>query len=281
MVSKQEIIAAEIINRIHIQDKNAGGLFSMTTGGQGVGKTSSMLAFAEHTNMSYPKQKVFWSECYNAPLQWFKIKDPKKWNILIKSGQNIIFRDRDKHLEEIKFNVTYFDDFDDLWKKAKPGKINPIFFGDRFTWMEFIAYLRGVGEWVHVFIEELGEITPGTSRDELWRRIQDFSTVAKDIRKCMMNVHCNTQTLMDIDYRVRQKIMCYFFLPGAKVSRSTTRVTQRAVDNLRRSPAGNSFYVDLMGQFGVGKFVDIYAPVKGYHIDAHVIEDGDKRTDTK
>lgn len=280
MVSKQEIIASEIMNRIHVQDKDTGGLFSMTTGGQGVGKTSSMLSFCEYTLINHPKQKVFWSECYDAPLQFFKVDDAKKWNILVKSGQNIIFRNRDKHLEEMKFNITYFTDFDDLWKKAKPGKISAVFFGDRFTWMEFIAYLRGVGEWVHIFIEELGEVTPGTSRDVLWRRIQTFSAVAKDIRKCMMNVHCNTQTLMDIDYRVRQKLMLFIMMPGSRVSRGTTRVTQKAVDNLRRGPNAVHCYLDYMGRFGLTQFTDIYAPVKGYHIDAHVVEDERKKVDT-
>lgn len=281
MVSKQEIIATKIMERIHIQDKDAGGLFSMTTGGMGVGKTSAMLAFAEYCIINHPKQKIFWSESYNAPLQAFKIRDSKKLSIFVKSGQNIIFRDRDKHLEKRKFNVTYFGDFNDLYKKAKPGRINMIFFGDRHMWMEFIAYLRGVGEWVHVFIEELGEVTPGTSRDKLWGRIQTFSAVAKDIRKCMMNVHCNTQTLMDIDYRVRQKIMLLILLPGARVGRNSTRVTQTAIDNLHRSPTGNSAYLSYMGEFGVTKFTDIYTPVKGYHIDAHVVEDENRKVDTK
>jgi hypothetical protein len=123
-----------------------------------------------------------------------------------------------------------------------------------------------------VFIEELGEVCPGTSRDVLWKRIQTFADVSKDIRKCMMNVHCNTQTLQDIDYRVRQKIMLYIFLPGARVGRSATRVTQTAVDNLSRDArTGNSAYLDLMGEFGVTKFTDIYTPIKGYHIDAHLI----------
>ena len=281
MVSKQEIIAERILTRMNVQDQDAGGLFTMTTGGQGVGKTSSMLAFAEYCALNHPKQKIFWSESYDAPLQAFKVKDSKKWNIMIKSGQNIIFRDRDKHLEERKFNVVYFNDFNDLYKKAKPGCINMIFFGDRFIWMEFIAYLRGVGEWVHVFIEELGEVAPGTSRDKLWKRIQDFSAVAKDIRKCMMNVHCNTQTLMDIDYRVRAKIMLYIWMPGSRVNRTTTRVSQRAVDNLKRGSHAVHAYLDMMGEFGLTQFTDIYAPVKGYHIDAHVVEDERKKVDTK
>ena len=271
MPSKQEIIARKIVRRIHIQDKDMGGLFTITTGGQGVGKTSTMLSFAEFTIREYPEQKIFWSECYDAPLQFTKIGDPNKWRIFVKGGTKLTFRDRDNHLAKVDMRHTVFSDFDNLWNKAEPGKINVVFFGNRKEWMKFISYLRSVGEWVHVFIEELGEVCPGTSRETLWKDIQNFADVAKDIRKCMMNVHCNTQTLQDIDYRVRQKIMLYIFLPGAKVGRSATRVTQTAVDNLPRNPIkGNSAYLDLMGEFGVTRFSDIYRPIKGYHVDAHV-----------
>jgi len=271
MPSKQELIAKRIMRRIHVQDKDMGGIFSITTGGQGVGKTSTMLSFAEYTINKYPNQKIFWSECYDAPLQFVKVQDPSKWHIFIKEGKNIIFRNRNQHLKPVNMNVTTFKDFDDVWKKSKPGVINVVFFGERTIWMEFIGWLRSVGEWVHIFIEELGEVCPGTSRGELWKRIQSFADIAKDVRKCMMNVHCNTQTLMDIDYRVRQKIMLYIFLPGARVGRSATRVVQRAVDNLPRSPYGNSAYLDMMGEFGVTQFTDIYIPNQNYHIDAHVV----------
>jgi hypothetical protein len=275
MPSKQEIIAAKIMRRIHIQDQDMGGIFSITTGGQGVGKTSAMLSFAEYTMQHYPNQKIFWSECYDAPLQFLKVRDHNKFQIYIQGGKDIIFRDRNNKLAPLNLNPVYFSDFENLWNKAEPGRINVAFFGDRTKWMEFIAWLRGTGEWTHTFIEELGEVCPGTSREVLWKRIQGFADVAKDIRKCMMNVHCNTQTLQDIDYRVRQKIMLYIFLPGARVGRTATRVTQNAVDNLPRSPMGNSAYLDMMGEFGVTKFTDIYTPNKKYHVDAHLMESKD------
>jgi hypothetical protein len=274
MPSKQEIIAEKIMKRIHVQNKDLGGLFSITTGGQGVGKTGTMLSFAEYTMKQYPNQKIFWSECFDAPLQFTKLGDENKWKVFVQGGVNLVFRDRNNYLKPINLEHTTFSDYENLWNKALPGKVNVVFFNDRAKWMEWIGWLRSTGEWNHTFIEELGEICPSTSREAMWKRIQTFADTAKDIRKCMMNVHCNTQTLQDIDYRVRQKIMLYIFLPGAKVGRSATRVTQTAVDNLPRDPnRGNSAYLDLMGEFGVTTFSDIYTPNKNFHVDAHLVDD--------
>ena len=271
MVSKQEIMGEQILRRVHIHNPDYGGIFSEITGAQGSGKTSVLLSFADYTMVNYPNEKIFMSECYNAPLQVFKL-GLNRYQFLVKEGAGIIFRDRDRKLEEVDFKPTYFTNLDDMYDKAKSGKVNVVFTGDRSNWMELIGYLRGVGEWTHIYIDELGDISPSQTGGEMWKRINKFATVMKDVRKCMMNVHCNTQTSKDVDYRIRNKIMLKVFLPGAIVD-SSTRIQQRAVDNLDRNPEhGNQAYLDFTGQFGVVTFSDIYKPIQGYHYEAHVVE---------
>jgi len=274
MVSKQEILAGEILKRVHVHNPDYGGIFSEATGAPGSAKTSVLLSFAKYTIIHFPKEKIFWRSSYDSPLQFFKIgKD--NYNIMIKRGSNVVFRDRDKKLAHLDLNHTLFDEFDELYEKAKPGKINAVFFGDRLEWLNYIDWSRGIGEWAHYYIDELGDVAPSFTRGDMWRKVGDFANVLKDVRRCMMNIHTNTQSTKDVDYRVRAKIMLKIFLPGAVVD-GTTRVRQRAVDNLMRDPEkGNQAYLDMGGQFGVTRFVDIFKPVSGYHIDAHILTENE------
>jgi len=268
MVSKQEILGQKIMKRIHIHDKDQGGILSLTTGSQGSAKTSVLLSFAEYILKHHSTEKIFWSECYKAPLQIVKL-GKGKYRFFVKNDVDIIFRDRDNKLKPTKIPITRFKDYDDLYKKAKMGKVNVVFFGNRLYWMEFLDYLRSVGEWVHIFIDEFGEVCPAYASGKSWKKIGYFSEdVLKDIRKCMMNVHVNTQSVTNIDHRARSKIMLKIFLPGA-ISDKHSRVTQAAIDNLKRDPIhGNPAYLDIRGEFGVVTFKDIYKPIKGFHIDA-------------
>lgn len=262
------------MRRVHIHNPDYGGIFSETTGSQGSGKTAILLSFAKYTMQHYPEEKIFWRSSYGSPLQFFKIGD-KKWNIMIKRGANVVFRNRDKKLQHIDLKSTYFDGFDDLYDKAKPGYINAVFFGNKWLWLDFIDWARSTGEWAHYYIDELGDVAPSFTSGDNWKKIGDFANVLKDVRRCMMNVHTNTQSTKDVDYRVRAKIMLKIFLPGAVVD-STTRVMQRAVDNLMRNPIkGNQAYLDIGGQFGVTIFSDVFRPTEGYHIDAHVLTEAE------
>ena len=189
-----------------------------------------MLSFVDYTMKHYPDEKIFWSNCYYAPMQLVKIGQ-NKFNIMVKNNSGVSFRDRNNRLKEIYPKVTYFDDFQDLYDKAKPGVCNAVFFGDRSVWIDFIHYLRSVGEWTHIFIDEISEIAPAFTSGRLFKQIGRFSVDAKEIRKCMLNLHCNSQSLPDIDHRVRSKIMVRVFLPGARAGKDS-RITQPAIDNL-------------------------------------------------
>jgi len=271
MVSRLEIEAEKIMQRIHCQDKDEGGVLTQITGGQGTGKTSIMISFARYTWIHHPDQKIFWSECYGAPLQSLKA-GIENINFMILEGQNITFHNRNKKLKRVKFPITYFTSMRDCYDKAKPGKINVVFFGDRFKWIDFIGFLRDVGEWVHVYIEEFAEIAPTNPAGELWKKMIGFADILKDVRKCMINVFTNTQTPAEVDWRIRKKYMIRIYLPGSKVEgHGYTRVTQRAVDNLLQSKTqGNHAYIDHLGTFGKTQFTDIFNPDPKMHIDARI-----------
>jgi len=268
-ISKSEVNAERILRRCHVHDLDSGGVFSEITGCQGSGKTSVMISFMDYTINNYPDEKIFWSNCYNAPLQFVKISE-NKFHIMVKQGSNVTFHDRVKKLKQIHPEVTHFSDFDDLYKKAIPGLCNAVFFGNRLEWMGFMHYLRSVGEWCHIYIDELSEIAPAFTRGKTWHKIGAFSLDAKEIRKCMLNLHTNTQSVSDIDHRIRTKIMVRIYLPGAR-SDNISRISQRAIDNLDEDPVnGNEAYLEFSGKFGKTRFKDIYKPINGMQWEARV-----------
>lgn len=273
MTSKPKIIGEQILKRINLHDQDQGGVFTMVTGCQGSGKTSVLLSLKDYTQNFHPDEKIFWSECYNAPLQIFKSKK-KDYCFLALKDTKITFRDRNNKLKPIDIPFTYFTDFDDLYNKAETQKTNVVFFGDRLRWMDFIMYLRSIGEWNHVFIDEFAEICPAYLSGEMWKKVGMFSNnILKDIRKCFINLHTNTQMVQNIDDRARKQVMINIFLPGARVPKYS-RIQQGAIDNLvtdRKN--GNEAYLEYSGRFGTTVFRDIYKPDPRLNID--VINNGE------
>ena len=287
MVSKSEIEGEKLLHHLLGQTQDFGGAFSCITGGMGGGKTSAMFSWMVYNLKHYPTQKIFFSETYGAPLQCFKLlsKIPKeKLHFLVMENSNVVFRDRKKHLQEVNLNTTHFKsipiineeevigykpDYQDLYDKSIPGKVNIVFFGNRLLWMDFMRFLRHTGDWVHIFIDELGEIVPAGTNGSNWKRVGSFANFAKDIRKCMMKVTCNTQAVRDSDYRVWDKFMFLVFLPGAMQDAKHSRVTQSAIDNLRANPF-NEAYISSKGSFGKIVFTDVFNPTKDYNIEAYV-----------
>ena len=268
-MTKSQINAERILKRIHIHDLDSGGVFTEITGSQGSGKTSVMLSFMDYTIRHYPNEKIFFSNCYNAPFQFVKI-GKTNFTIMVKQGTGITFHDRSQRLKEIKPKVIYFKDYDDLYNKALPGKCNAVFLGDRMQWIKFIHYLRSVGEWTHIYIDEMSEIAPAFTSGKAWKLIKDLALDIKECRKCMLNIHSNTQSVSDIDHRVRSKVMIKIYLPGAR-SDNISRITQTAIDNLNEDPInGNEAFLEYSGKFGKTIFKDIYKPLQGLHWEARV-----------
>ena len=269
MVTKAEYEGNKILKRIHDRNKDYGGVFGEVTGAQGASKTSVLLSFTKYTQKYHPDEKIFWSENYRSPLQIFKLGEGN-YQLFVKRGSNVVFRNRDKRLRVENLGEEYFDTYDELYQMAKPGIANVVFLGDRLDWMEFIEYLSGVGLWTNIFIDEMGDVCPSMTANPLWGRISRFVETAKSIRRCMMNVHYNTQSVVDIDFRVRSKVMVKVYLPGAKADKMS-RVTQKAIDNLVMDPVnGNQAWIEFTGKFGRIQFTDIFKPFDGYHYEAFV-----------
>jgi hypothetical protein len=277
--TKSEVNAEKILRRCHIHDSDHGGVFSLITGSQGSGKTSVMLSFMDYTMQHHGDEKIFFSNTYRAPMQSLKI-GVDRHHIMVKKGCGVSFHDRNNKLKVVKPKVTYFRDMDELWDKALPGVCNTVFFGEvyrrgdnmieRISWMDFIHYLRGVGEWCHIYIDELSEIAPQFQAGEAFHKIGRFGIDLKEIRKCMINCHTNSQSVADIDPRVRSKVMIRIYMPGAR-SGAESRVTQRAIDNLEENPVrGNQGYLEASGKFGKTRFMDIYRPNMGFQWEARI-----------
>lgn len=269
MPSKPEIEGRKILKQLLSQDSDYGGAFCYITGAMGGGKTSAMASWMIYTLMHHAHQKVFFSETYDAPLQSFKVgKD--YCNFFVQKNSGIVFRDVNNRLKEVDLGQIYFTDFDDLWEKAERGKINTVFFSQRTKWMEFIASLRHKGEWIHIFIDEIGEVIPSNTSGKMHKRIGQFANFSKDFRKCRMKVIANTQSIRDMDWRMLDKFMYRVFLPGAMADKKHSRVIQRAIDNLEGNEEhGNDAYIDRMGKFGLINFSDIFRPDPNYCIEAH------------
>lgn len=269
MVSKTEIEGKNIIDRALSRNLDYGGILCEITASQGMGKTSTLLSLTEHTIMRHPTEKIFWREQYNAPLQIFKLgKD--KYHFMVKKGSNVIFRDRNKKLAHVEVYPTYFKTYEELYEKAKPSIANVVFFGNALKWMDFVTYLREAGEWVNIFVDEMADVCPSTNSGRLYKKMNEFSGTMGAVRRCMMNLFYNTQTVADIDWRIRKKVMMHIYMPGA-IADKRSRVKQRAIDNLQRSvEIGNEAYVDTGGVFGKVRFGDIFKPIPGIQLEAHV-----------
>jgi len=260
--SKPEVLGSEILQRLLNHDVNLGGSFIEATGSQGSAKTSVLLFFAEYNMNVYPKEKVFWSNPYKAPMQFLRLQEDQ-WHIFVKEGSNVTFHDRAKRLRQVHpANLSYFKSYDDLYDNAIPGKCNAVFFGDRKEWIDFMGYIVSVGEWTAVFFDELSEIASGYSSGDDWRKIGEFSLTLKELRKCLVTCVVNSQSSSDTDHRVRTKLMAKIFLPGAK-SDGKSRVHQQAIDNLvvdRQN--GNESWIEMDGRFGLVVWSDVYPPSK-------------------
>lgn len=275
MSSKQEILGRQIIKRITDCDSTIGGTFVAIQGSQGSGKTSTMLTFVDNLLQQRPTEKIFWAQTYHSPMQFLKLS-PEKWNILVQEGADVTFHDRDDDMKQIYPPVTYFTNYQDCYYKSLPGKCNAVFFKRIEQWMPFVHYLRKhCPRWKHIFVDEMGSICPeGTGGRR--RVIQEhFMRDCAEIRKSLMNLMYNSQTITDVDYRVRAKVMIVLSLPGSK-SDWHRRVRQSAIDHLEKdNKRGNTCWVEYDGQFGLVRMSSIYEPIPGYNWQANIPEEED------
>ena len=257
--TKSEINARRILQRMNQPSLDSGGTFSVLTGAPGSAKTSGMLSLCDYSIRHHPKHKMFFSNSYGVPLQFSKLgKD--RFDIMVMKDSNVSFHDRSNRRKQIFPKVTYFEDHEDLYELAKPGRLSAIFFGDRILQMDFLHYLLSIGEWKHVFVDEIGEICPAFTSGKLFHAIGQFALDLKECRKTLTDYCSNTQSIAGIDHRVISVIMVKIYLPGARSSKNG-RVMQKAIDNLKIDHVkGNEAYLEAYGSFGKTTFKNIYVP---------------------
>jgi len=194
----------------------------------------------------------------------------------VQKDAGIVFRNREKKLQEEDMGQIEFTSNEDLYKKAVHGKCNTIFFKERSDITEFISYLRDVGEWCSVYIDEMAEVVPFGGAGEQWVKNERFGNILKDLRKCQIDLFYCSQAVSDIDFRTRSRVLIRVFLPGAYADRRC-RVSQDAIDGLKRNPTlGNEAYISLAGNFGKIRVNDVFRPIKGLCYDAVVKETNSK-----
>lgn len=263
-----------VLGRMEEHESDHGAVFCIIMGAPGAGKTATLLSCMERTLTTFPKEKVFFSECYNTPLQICKM-GKGKYHFMSES-EEIQFFDRSHGGKQIFPEITHFNGFEDCYKKAKCGVVNTIFFVDRMRIIEFIGFLRTTCQWNHVFIDEMAEVAPAFAAGDDWKRIEKFSFILKDIRKTWINVYSNVQSISDLDSRVRTKIMVKIFLPGASQDKHS-RILQKAIDNLKEDRInGNEGYIEYFSRFCKTRFNKIYKPDKENMIDVRIAEKEEK-----
>jgi hypothetical protein len=257
----------KILQKIYQHEADSGAVFALIVGSLGGGKTGVTLSCIDRSLLFFPKEKVFFNECFYTPLQCTKLGEGK-YNLMCEND-DIIFFDRNKK-KEIHPEVTYFNGFKDCYEKAVLGKANVIFLKDRTKIIDFLGFLRTTCEWNHVFIDEISECFPAFTSGESWRKIEKGAQILKDVRKTFIDVFGNTQNMSDIDPRVLGKIMGFIILPGAKpIKRSI--VTKGAINNLREDRInGNEGYIEFSGNFCKIRFNRIYRPDPNNMIDARI-----------
>jgi len=256
MASKLEYMGKKLMTKLTTHDDFQGGTLTEITGSQGSGKTSAMLAFLTLNINKYPKEKIFFSNTYDAPIQFNRLSN---YHLMVKTDSNVKVYDRKTH-KEIHPPITYFTDFKDCYQKAKRGISNVVFFGDRTEWRAFIHYLRSAGEWCSVFVDEFSEIAPAQRSGDEWTAIEKFAVDLKEIRKCWINIFYNSQSKTDIDYRVRSKVMCKILLPGARADKGAI-CKQPLINQLREDKvSGNNAIIEFNNRFGMVQFSNLYQP---------------------
>jgi DNA polymerase III delta prime subunit len=239
--SKLKQKTKEILARRLLRDTSQGGWCSLTVGPPGCGKTSHLLYEADLFMKEHPEEIVFFRDSVSSAVQFNRIGN--NWKVFVEQGCNIRFRNlTDGGSLNIKYQM--FNDFNQLINQdtgigwAKPKYLNVIYFKDDSSWIDFMCHLRNTIGWQDVFIDEIEDIIPlnpskreGENKNIRNEKNIKFANEAKQIRKGLVNLCCDTQAEDEIDWRFKRKLNFYVYLRGARVS-PKSKVWQNWVNKL-------------------------------------------------
>jgi len=283
--SRCQVEAEKLIRRLFQHNEDTGAISSITTGQPGSCKTAAMCSMCDNVLVNYKKDKVFWRSALNAPIQIFKVSP---WHIYIEKGSGIRLFDRKKNeditkrlLKENK--VTIFETFDQLYRKAKPGVCNCVFFRDQhiknmekdngtIQWFRFIRYLLHKANWSYVFIDEYQEMVKSNSRGKLFWEIDNHADDVSTARKACVSIHSNCHQLHEIDYRCKSSYMVLNQMYGSRKDPHSP-VSKRALNAMQRPTLklGAEGWLSEGSRYGNVTFKKVYVLPKGFSIEARLV----------
>lgn len=241
---KTSEVGYEIIDKIRDRNVNPGGNAVEFVGASGSGKTSLFFNLVEDfARNEQENELMFWRESLDTPIQFVKYP---KFDIFVEKGMEIDILDQNNdgqvidfpmkkfgHVPKINYKVELENEpdtedvedneekkreqdevFEKICKMADPNRLNVIFFKRRSTWIDLIRYLKEIPTWHDVFIDEYEDIFPNQNSGDEWWRIEWAKKNLKQVRKGLTNVFGNTQSTSDVDWRVREKMTIWGYMPG-------------------------------------------------------------------
>ena len=215
-LSRADIEGEKLWNQIFKRDLNFGGMLVGIFGMMGSGKTSLLHHVARRIIKENPSELVFWREPLNNPLQ--VQNNGCKYQILCEKRHPVTVKIlKDTGLEQAdEIPVRLFSGFKDLIHKAEPQMINVVFLDDLSRWIKLIDRLKITKGWKTCIFDEMEDVCPMRVSGKAWTLNEHFANTLKEIRKCYISLIYNTQTQMDLDYRISSKTMMHCYLYGSR-----------------------------------------------------------------
>lgn len=288
--SRTALEGRELLNNIFTHNDNIGAKSVLILGQPGSCKTAVSCSFGEYFINHFPNDKIFWRSALNAPIQIFKLP---KWHIYIEKDSGVrLFNRKTKQdiTDELKRKrkVTYFKNYNDLYKKAKPGVCNCVFFADKHYkgikkdegtvgWFGFIRYLLHSFDWCHVFFDEYQEMVKSGNGEQMWHQIDKHSDDVSTARKSLVGLYANAHQTQEVDYRVLSNFMTTIHMYGARKYKHSM-VSKQALGSIKKpsKKIGAEAWISEAGRYGKITFKKVYELPDKYNIEARIISDYEK-----
>lgn len=215
-LSRADIEGEKIWNTIFQRSLNFGGQLIGIFGIMGSGKTSMLHLITKRILKENEQELVFWREPLNNPLQIrnsgckFQILCEKRHPVMVK-----ILRDNGL-VPTDDIPVRLFSGFKDLLNKSERGLVNVVYLNDLSKWIKLIDVLKLTNGWKTVVFDEMEDVCPMRVSGKAWSLNEQFANSLKEIRKSYISIVYNTQSQMDLDYRISSKTMLHCYLYGAR-----------------------------------------------------------------
>ena len=289
-ISRSAIEGKTLLRRILEHNEERGAKSELTLGQPESCKSAATSFICEYFMNHYPKDFLFWRSALNAPIQIFKLP---KWQLWIEKESGIHFFNRitgeDITEQLIKMRkISYFKNFDDLLKRAKPSICNGIFFKDlhykgikidngTIRWFQFIRHLLHRTIWYHVFLDEYQEMVKAGSGERMHWEIDKHSNDVSSARKSNVGIHANAHQTTEVDWRVLPSFMIIIQMYGSRpYKHSPVNKAALAALNKPNEREGAESWISEGGHFGKIMFEKVYVLPENMSIEARIVNSDEK-----